>query len=69
MPPWTSHDPIDIEKFDQHARNGDFAEGPWKDSFGDGYGDPYQPHRTVWGTLKDGRKVRSVKGPKKEPPR
>lgn len=53
------YDTIPKVEFDQLARDKKFKEGPHIDSFGDGYGDPYSPHRTIWGTLKDGRKVRS----------
>lgn len=52
---------IDIEEFDKLARAKQFDEGPLIDSFGDGYGEPYQPQRTVMGILKDGRRVRSTK--------
>lgn len=52
---------LDIEEFNRLARAGEFSEGPFISSVGDGYGEPYLPHRPVWGTLKDGRKVRSIK--------
>lgn len=43
--------------FDAHFDAGDFADGPFRDSFGDGYGEPYNPYRQAFGTLKDGRGV------------
>ena len=45
------------EEFDGHAKSKDFEDGPYKDSFGDGYGEPYNPHRQAFGRLKDGRAV------------
>ncbi len=48
--------------FDSLAREKEFAEGPFMESFGDGYGDPYNPNRTIFGTLKDDRKVKSKLG-------
>ena len=53
--------PINIEAFDKLARNRKFKDGPYQDSFGDGYGEPYRPERRVWGTLKNGDKVESTK--------
>ena len=46
-------------EFDELARAHRFADGPWISSFGDGYGEPYVPHRFrhVWGRLDDGRTV------------
>lgn len=61
MPPWAGYESIPIETFDEAARGGSFEDGPFVSTFGDGYGQPYTPDRTVWGTLKDGRQVRSVK--------
>lgn len=52
---------IDIGEFDRLARKREFADGPHVSTFGDGPGEPYNPDREVWGTLKDGRKVKSVK--------
>jgi hypothetical protein len=57
----SQHDFIPIAEFDRLAREGAFAEGPWKSTFGDGWADPYVPQREVWGVLKDGRKVKSLK--------
>jgi len=31
-----------------------FSDGPHRDSFGDGYGHPENPHRQAFGTLRDG---------------
>lgn len=53
---------IPIAEFDSLARENQFAEGPFIDTFGDGYGEPYMAKRRVFGTLKDGRKVESEKG-------
>lgn len=52
---------VDIKKFDELAKNGQFIEGPFIDSFGDGYGDPYTPRRRVWGTLAGGQQIESTK--------
>lgn len=35
--------------FDWHAKQDFFADGPYRESFGDGMGDPYSPHRQAWG--------------------
>jgi len=51
---------VPIAEFNKLARTAKWADGPWKDSFGSGYGEPYLPHRDVWGTLADGRKVCAV---------
>lgn len=51
---------VPIAKFNALARKETWWDGPWKDSFGSGYGEPYQPNRDVWGTLADGRKVCST---------
>jgi hypothetical protein len=50
---------IPFSEFKQRTKDNDFSNGPWIDSFGDGYGEPYNPNRAVWGTLFDGSKVRS----------
>ncbi len=42
------------EEFDSHCDNREFSEGPFKDRFGDGYGEPYKPNRQAFGTLKSG---------------
>lgn len=34
-----------------------FKEGPFAESFGSGYGEPYNPHRQAFGTTNDGRCV------------
>ncbi len=36
-------------KFDEHAKLGLFSDGPFRDSFGDGYGEPYNPRRQAFG--------------------
>lgn len=45
--------------FDDLYRKKEFkeGEGPHKDSFGSGCGEPYNPDRQAFGTLKDGRVV------------
>ena len=45
------------EEFDKLIEDEAFKDGPWADSFGDGYGQPYYPHRQAFGLLKDGRLV------------
>lgn len=52
---------IDIAEFDRLARDKQFADGPHISTFGEGYGEPYDMARRVFGTLKDGRKVESEK--------
>jgi len=52
------------DEFDRLAREEQFRVGPRMSAFGDGYGEPYQPFRQIWGVLKDGRKVRSDTDPK-----
>lgn len=44
-------------EFNKLCRNGAFEDGPFSDSFGDGYGEPYNPWRQAFGRLKDGRVV------------
>lgn len=48
---------IEKREFDELVRNKQFVEGPFKDAIGDGYGDPYNPNRQAFGTLKDGRVI------------
>lgn len=43
--------------FDKKASDGEFADGPFRDSFGDGYGEPYNPFRQAFGKLKNGMLV------------
>lgn len=54
---------IPIEEFDNLARAKEFEDGPHISTFGDNCGEPYCPVKNVWGTLKDGRKVRAEKAP------
>jgi len=51
--------PIELTRvaFDELVRNGQFEMGPFMDTFGDGYGEPYNPRRQLYGKLKDGRFV------------
>ena len=55
------YEQVSIADFDTLARKKKFSDGPHISTFGDGYGEPYQPERPVWGQLKDGRKIRSIK--------
>jgi hypothetical protein len=48
---------LSLDEFHQLMRDSRFTKGPFKDSFGDGYGEPYNPQRQVFGQLKDGRFV------------
>ncbi len=34
-----------------------FVDGPYRDNFGSGHGEPYNPDRQAFGKLKDGRVV------------
>ena len=53
---------IPKDEFDVMARDGLFDDGPYIDTFGDGYGQPYRPRRQVFGKLKTGEFVYSQKG-------
>lgn len=67
--PWDNPqaEQIDKKTLDVFHEAGDFSDGPFLSSFGDGYGQPYNPNRQAGGTLKDGRIVWAwVKGPKSE---
>ena len=44
-------------EFDRLCEDGQFSDGPFKSGFGDGHGEPYNPYRQAFGTLKDGRVV------------
>lgn len=44
-------------EFDALIDRKQFAVGPYFESFGDGYGHPYNPDRQIFGKLKDGRVV------------
>jgi len=48
---------IGKEEFDLHLRNREFLEGPYEDSFGDGWNEPYNPNRQAFGKLTDGTVV------------
>jgi hypothetical protein len=45
------------EEFDSLFREKQFDDGPYKDNFGNGNGEPYNPNRQAFGKLKDGRIV------------
>ena len=55
---------LTITKFNDLCRQKKFKEGPFIEDFGSGYGEPYCPDHYVWGTLKTGKKVWSIKKPK-----
>ncbi|NIA15160.1 MAG: hypothetical protein GWP08_13895 [Nitrospiraceae bacterium] len=44
-------------QFDRLAKAKAFADGPFKDTFGDGYGDSYNPKRQAFGRLATGAVV------------
>jgi len=48
---------VEKEDFDEHCKNNDFLDGPYRDAFGDGYGEPYRPHRQAFGRLKNGKVI------------
>lgn len=52
-------EPTHISKaaFDALHAAGEFAVGPFKSSFGDGYGEPYNPYRQAAGITTDRRLV------------
>lgn len=52
---------ISIKLFDKFCIEKKFRDGPFIESFGDGYGEPYNPKRYVKGVLKSGKKVWSIK--------
>ena len=58
---------ITKEVFDSLYSSGEFAVGPYRDSFGDGHYDPYRPYRRIWGTLKNGEEVESHTRPRWKP--
>lgn len=43
--------------FDRLAKENSFSDGPYSESFGDSYGQPYNPKRQAFGTLKNGKLV------------
>lgn len=52
-------------ELDRMVDSDQFETGPYLNTFGDGYGEPYNPNRQAGGTLKDGRVVWAwVKGQK-----
>lgn len=48
---------IKKEEFDFHYKKKEFIDGPFRDSFGDGYGEPYNPNRQAFGKLKKGNVI------------
>lgn len=45
------------DDFDRLAGDEQFEVGPYIDTWGDGYGQPYYPWRQAFGKLRDGRGV------------
>ncbi len=48
---------VDKPEFDQMCDDKEWESEPRIDSFGDGYGEPYNPNRAIFGILKEGRRV------------
>ncbi len=48
---------LEKDEFDAHYKNGDFVEGPFRETLGDGAGEPYNPNRQSFGKLKLGNVV------------
>jgi len=44
-------------EFDKLLDEGAFVDGPFRETFGSGHGEPYNPNRQAFGRLKDGRVV------------
>lgn len=65
--PWNNPQAVELSKaeLDKLLDAGEFVDGPFLSTFGNGYGEPYNPNRQAGGTLKDGRIVWAwVRGPK-----
>lgn len=45
------------KEFNGLTREAKFKAGPFRDNFGDGYGEPYNPYRQAFGVLEDGKGV------------
>lgn len=45
---------LEKEEFDAHYKKKNFIEGPFKETLGDGYGEPYNPDRQAFGKLRKG---------------
>ncbi len=45
---------IGKQEFDSHFHQGEFSDGPYRDNFGSGDGEPYNPNRQAFGKLKTG---------------
>ena len=45
------------EEFNKLVESEKFEVGPFKEDFGSGHGEPYNPWRQAFGKLKDGRLV------------
>lgn len=48
---------LEKEVFDSFSKRREFTDGPFKETFGDGYGEPYNPNRQAFGKLKNGNVV------------
>lgn len=60
----TEENRVGKAQFDELCEQDAFSDGPNVSTFGDGYGEPYNPNREAWGTLKNGTKVWAwVSGP------
>jgi hypothetical protein len=44
---------IKLTKFNDLAKKKKFTVGPYKETFGTGYGEPYYPYAQVFGMLED----------------
>lgn len=53
----TQENRLSKAQFDALYEASDFEDGPHVSTYAGGYGEPYNPNREAWGTLKDGRKV------------
>ena len=48
---------LEKKEFDTHYKKRGFIKGPFKETFGDDYGEPYNPNRQAFGKLKRGNVV------------
>lgn len=53
---------IELAEFDDHCHNRRFTDGPFEDTAGSGYGEPYNPHPQVFGRLDTGQIVYAQRG-------
>ena len=45
---------ITKKEFDKHCKSAEFSDRPYRDNFGDGNGEPYNPNRQAFGKLDSG---------------